>query len=173
MFRFKIIDLDMSGKKKVKATIEMRWVLYDIENETYLRGRSMQNKENHKEVASLHATEDEENREKILRSVKRAFSEVQDRLGEYLDEQAAETDNSHYDGRRDLALNLEMPSNFNEVATMEIGEATHAYLVNMAIGDWYLVTNRAEADSYYALAAKNLARLQAAASSRRRPKAPE
>ena len=65
----------------------------------------------------MFASEDEENREKILRSVKRAFAEVQTELGEYLNENGTTTDNSHYDGSTDLVLNLTMPSNFNEAAT--------------------------------------------------------
>lgn len=31
----------MATKKKVKATIEIAWLIYDILNETYLRGRTL------------------------------------------------------------------------------------------------------------------------------------
>ena len=53
----------LGAKKEVTATIKIDWLLYDIMNETFLRGRTIQNKENHKEVASMFASEDEENRE--------------------------------------------------------------------------------------------------------------
>lgn len=76
----------LGAKKEVTATIKIDWLLYDIMNETFLRGRTIQNKENHKEVASMFASEDEENREKILRSIKKGFAEVKTELAEYLDE---------------------------------------------------------------------------------------
>lgn len=161
------------AKKKVKATIKMPWLLFDIMNETFLRGRTIQNKENHKEVASMFASEDQENREKILRSIKRAFTEVQTTLGEYLDENGTETDNSHFDGTTDLVLNLEMPSNFNEAATTGVGEAVHAYLANTAIAEWYVVTNKPDAETYFELANKSMALIEQTVSKRSRPKAPE
>ena len=71
----------LGAKKPVTVTIKISWLLFDIMNETFLRGRTIQNKENHKEVASMFASEDEENREKILRSIKRGFAEVQTELG--------------------------------------------------------------------------------------------
>ena len=83
----------MAQKKSVQVTVYMDWLLYDIMNETFLRGRTIQDDKNYKEVASMFASEDEENQEKILRSVKRAFAEVQTELPEYLDEDGTETDN--------------------------------------------------------------------------------
>lgn len=162
-----------SGEKKsVTATIKIDWLLYDIMNETYLRGRTIQNKDNHKEVASMFASEDEENREKILRSIKRSFAEVQTELGEYLNENGTVTDNNHYDGSTDLVLNLTMPSNFNEAATTGVGEAVHAYLANTAIADWYIVTNKGDAEQYYALAAKSMELIRQTVSKRSRPTRP-
>lgn len=165
-------ETTLGAKKKVTATIEIKWLMFDIMNETYLRGRTIQNDENHKEVASLYASEDEENREKILRSIKKGFAEVRTELAEYLDEDGTTTDNSHYDGTTDLVLNLVMPSNFNEAATVGVGEAIHDYLKNSAIAEWYMVTNKADADQYVALAQKSLANIQQAVSRRSRPKRP-
>lgn len=162
----------LGAKKSVTATIKISWLLFDIMNETFLRGRTIQNKDNHKEVASMFASEDQENREKILRSIKRAFSEVQTELGEYLNEDGTTTDNRHYDGSTDLVLNLTMPSNFNEAATTGVGEAVHAYLTYTAIADWYMVTNKADANEYYALADKYMELIRQTVSKRSRPVAP-
>lgn len=162
----------LGAKKSVKATIKISWLLYDIMNETFLRGRTLQNKDNHKEVASMFASEDEENREKILRSIKRAFSEVETELGEYLNKNGTTTDNSHYDGSTDLEMNLTMPSNFNEAATAGVGEAIHAYLANTAIADWYTVTNKNDAETYYALANKYMDLIRQTVSKRSRPERP-
>ncbi|MBD5380332.1 hypothetical protein [Clavibacter sp.] len=141
-------------------------------NETFLRGRTIQNKENHKEVASMFASEDEENREKILRSIKRSFAEVQTELAEYLNENGTTTDNSHFDGSHDLVLNLTMPSNFNEAATTGVGEQVHAYLMNSTIADWYIVTNKGDAEQYYALANKSMELIRQSVSKRTRPTKP-
>ena len=141
----------VSTKKNITVTIKISWLLFDVMNETFLRGRTLQNKENHREIASMFASEDEENREKILRSIKRGFAEVKSEFDEYLDESSTSTDNSSYDGKTNLVLNLTMPSNFNEAATSGIGEAIHDYLKNTTIADWYLVTRKEEAEGYYVL----------------------
>lgn len=162
----------MATKKKVTATIDIKELLYDIMNETYLRGRTIQNGENHKEVASMYASEDDENLDKLLRSIKKGFAEVKTELAEYLDEDGTTTDNSRYDGESDLELNLTMPSNFNEAATTGVGEAIHDYLKNTAIAEWYMVTNKADAEQYVALEQKSLVSIQQAVSKRSRPKRP-
>lgn len=162
----------MATKKKVTATIDIKELLYDIMNETYLRGRTIQNGENHKEVASMYASEDDENLDKLLRSIKKGFADVKTELAEYLDEDGTTTDNSRYDGESDLELNLTMPSNFNEAATTGVGEAIHDYLKNTAIAEWYMVTNKADAEQYVALAQKSLVSIQQAVSKRSRPKRP-
>lgn len=163
----------MAIKKNVKATIEMAWLIYDILNETYLRGRTIQNDENYKEVASLYASEDEENFEHILRSIKRAFAEVKTELSEYLDENGLVTTNAAIDGETDLVLNLVMPSNFNEAATTGVSESVHDYIKNVAIADWYLVTNKEDAQNYVAMAQKSLESIRKSVSKRSRPKRPD
>ena len=120
----------------------------------------------------MFASEDEENREKILRSIKKGFAEVKTELSEYLDEDGTSTDNRHYNGKTDLTLNLSMPSNFNEAATTGVGEAIHDYLKNTTIAEWYMVTNKSDAEQYIALAQKSLASIQQAVSKRSRPKRP-
>ena len=121
----------------------------------------------------MFASEDEENREKILRSIKKGFAEVKTELAEYLNEDGTTTDNSHYDGTTDLVLNLTMPSNFNEAATAGVGEAIHDYLKNTAVADWYLVTNKGDASDYLTLAQKSMLSIQQAVSKRSRPHRPE
>ena len=163
----------MAVKKNVKATIEMAWLIYDILNETFLRGRTIQNDQNYKEVASMFASEDEENYEKVLRSIKRGFAEVKTELAEYLNESGLVTSNAAISGEEDLVLNLTMPSNFNEAATAGLGEAVHDYLKNVAVGDWYLVTNKSDAAEYVTLAQKSLESIRKSVSKRSRPARPD
>lgn len=159
-------------KKSITVTTKIDWLLFDIMNETFLRGRTIQDKTNHKEVASMFASEDEENREKILRSIKKGMAEVKSELSEYLNESGTTTDNSNYDGTTDLTLNLQMPSNFNTAATAGVGEAVHDYLKNLAIAEWYLVTNQKDATAYVELAGKSMTAIQQAVSKRARPTRP-
>lgn len=154
------------------VTIKISWLLYDIMNETFLRGRTIQDKDNYKTVASMFASEDEENREKILRSIKKSFAYVKSSLSEYLDENVTSTDNVHYDGTSDLVIQLKMPSNFNEAATVGLGEAVHDYLKNMAIAEWYLVTNKNDAEQYIALANNSMVSIMQSVSRRSRPTRP-
>lgn len=162
----------MAKKKLVTATIEMDWLIFDILNETYLRGRTIQNDKNYKEVASMFASEDEENFEKVLRSIKKAFGEVKTELAEYLSEDGLETTNAAISEDEDLTLNLTMPSNFNEAATVGLGEAVHDYIKNVAVSDWYLVTNKEDTEAYVALSQKSLESIRKSMSRRSRPKRP-
>lgn len=161
-----------STKKTVTATIDMSWLLYDIMNETYLRGRTIQNDDNHKEVASMFASEDNENRDKILRSIKKGFAEVMTALAEYVNVSDTTTDDKPIDGTTDLTLTLSMPSNFNEAATAGLGEAVHDYLKNIAVAEWYMVTNKADAEQYAALAQRSMASILSSVSKRSRPSRP-
>lgn len=120
----------------------------------------------------MFASEDEENYEKVLRAIKRGFSEVKTELSEYLDESGLTTDNSAISGDDDLVLNLTMPSNFNEAATSGLGESVHDYLKNVSVADWYLVTNKGDAQDYAALAQKSLENIRKSVSKRSRPLRP-
>lgn len=159
----------MANKKPVTATIVMDELLYDIMNETYLRGRTIQDDSNYKQVASMFASLDEENQDKILRSIKKAFSEVKTELSEYLTENGQTTDNKLISATADLVLSLTMPSNFNEAATAGVAEAVHDYIRNSAVSDWYLVTNKADAADYTGLAARSLENIRKSVSKRSRP----
>lgn len=165
--------IEMATKKSVTATIEMAWLLYDILNETYLRGRTIQDDKNYKEVASMFASEDEENYEKLLRSIKKAFADVKTELSEYLKESGLKTSNAAISGDEDLVLNLTMPSNFNEAATAGLGEAVHDYIKNVAVSEWYLVTNKGDAGDYQGLAQRSLESIRKSVSKRSRPTRPE
>lgn len=159
----------MAQKKSVKVTLVMDELLYDIMNETYLRGRTVQNDTNYKEVASMFASLDEENQDKILRSIKKAFNEIKTEAGEYLSESGLMTDNRVISEEDDLMLNLTMPSNFNEASTAGVGEAIHDYIVKTTVADWYLVTNKQDAQEYVALAQKSLESIRKSLSKRSRP----
>ena len=47
------------AKQNVSITLYVSEMLYDIQNKTYLTGRSRQNGQNHEEVANMMASDDE------------------------------------------------------------------------------------------------------------------
>ena len=159
-------------KTPITIRIRMDYLLFDIMNDTFLRGRSLRNRENHKEVATMIANEDPENLDKLLRSIKHGFAEVMGALAEYLAENGSTTDNERIDPDTNLVLPLMMPANFNTTATPAIGEAVHDFLKNLAIAEWYMTTNKAEAADYATLAQKSLDNILFASSLRARPKRP-
>ena len=163
---------EFGQKIDVVSTVKIKKLIYDIENETYLRGRTIQNKDNHKEVASMQASDDAENLLKLLRSITSAFATVKTELGEYLDEDGTTTDNKPVDGTSDLVLNLKMPSNFNRAATAGIANAIHEYIKHRAVAEWYTVTNKADAETYFSLANESLQRMLQTVSKRSRPEPP-
>ena len=59
------------AKQNVSITLYVSEMLYDIQNKTYLTGRSRQNGQNHEEVANMMASDDEENGNQVLRSLYR------------------------------------------------------------------------------------------------------
>lgn len=163
----------MAEKKNVKLTVNRQELMYGIMNETYLRGRTIQNDQNFKEVASMFASEDEENYEKILRSIQEGVANLKVQLGEYLSETDLTSDSSIKDEDSDIVINLTLPSNFNPAAAAGLAESANSYLQNKAIADWYQVTNAADAAKYLELMGTGLNNLLLSVSKRSRPTRPD
>ena len=160
-----------SGKKEVTVRLIMDELLYDIMNETYLRGRTLLDDKNYKKVASMYASLDADNRDKVMRSVKRACSEVRGEASEYLDQVCVAADNGLGDDG-DFVLRLVMPGNYDEASVSALVEAVHDYVVCRVVGDWYLVTNKEDAEGYALLARGATESVRVLLGRRRRPSRP-
>jgi histidinol phosphatase-like PHP family hydrolase len=134
-----------------------------------LRGNSAKTDENYKEVANMYATMDDENQDKIMRSIKRAWSDIKFVLGEYYSEDKSASDNALASANDDLVVTLAMPTNFAESATDSIAEAIHNYLSNSTIAEWYMVVNKADAPDYMTLATQAIVQLKQGINKRKRP----
>ena len=157
------------AKKTISVTLYTSELIYDVQNKTYLTGRSRQTGNNHEEVAHMQANEDEENENQILRSLGNAFANLKTKLSEYIEESATTATNKLLTKNTNLTLALIMPSNFNQATNDTISAALHQYLVNSAIGDWFTITNKNDATDYVTLAAANLEELREAVNKRVRP----
>lgn len=158
------------AKKTLTVTLYLSELLYDVQNKTYLTGRSRQTGNNHEEVAHMQANEDEENENQILRSLGNAFANLKTKLSEYIEESGTTATNELLSKNGTIQLALVMPSNFNQATSETISAALHQYLVNTAIGDWFTITNKNDATDYVTLAAANLEELREAVNKRVRPK---
>ena len=157
------------AKKIISITLYMSELIYDVQNKTYLTGRSRQTGTNHEEVANMQANDDDENLNQIMRSIGNAFANLKTKLSEYINESGTSTNDKQLSSTGNLTLSLNMPPNYNNASNDTISTALHQYLVNSAIGDWFTITNKNDASDYITLAAANLEQLREAVNKRMRP----
>lgn len=157
------------AKKVIAITLYMSELIYDVQNKTYLTGRSRQTGTNHEEVANMQANDDDENANQIMRSIGNAFANLKTKLSEYINENGTSTNDKQLSSTDNLTLSLNMPPNYNNASNDTISTALHQYLVNSAIGDWFTITNKNDASDYITLAAANIEQLREAVNKRMRP----
>lgn len=160
------------AKKTIKITLYVGELVFDIQNKTHLTGRSRATGENPEEVANMQANDDEENDSEIKRTIGTAFHTLKSKMGEYLVETDTVSDNILMEDADKLTLTLSMPSNFNEAVTDTIGSLMHEFIVNMAIADWFTITNKQDAADYATRAANDVTLLRETLSKRVRPQRP-
>ena len=161
------------SKIPVTITLYMSEILYDVQNKTYLTGRSRiaEKDKTPEQVSHMQASDDEEDLNQILRSIGNAYAALKTKLSEYMDEQGATGNNIQIEeDTKTLIVNLLMPSNYNLASTKAIGEQLHQFIVNMAIGEWFNITNKTDSDEYAKMAALNIEQIREAINKRIRPK---
>lgn len=157
------------AKKTIIITEHISELMYDIQNKTYLTGRSRYTGANHEEVANMQANEDDENANQIIRSIGNAFSYLKTKLAEFLSEEGTTANNTQISVESDLVLTLVLPSNYNQATIDSVSTAVHKYIVNTAIGDWFAITNKSDAADYVTMATNNLEEIREAINKRVRP----
>ena len=159
-------------KKSINLQLKMSELIYDIQNKTYLTGRSLNQADNHAHIANMQANDDEENADQIMRSITAAYSVLRNCLSEYLVGSEITSTNDLVNSTDNLLLDLEMPSNFNAAVTKSIGEAAHQFIVATAIADWFAITAKGETTDYTGVAEAALKMLEETLSKRSRPGRP-
>lgn len=160
------------AKKKITVTLYVSELVFDIQNKSYLTGRSRATGDNPEEVANMQANDDEENSSEILRSIGTAFHTLKTKMSEYLSETDTSADNILMENVEKLKLSLSMPSNFNESVTDTIGSLMHEFIVNTAVAYWFGITNKSDADDYVSRANNDIALIRETLSKRVRPERP-
>lgn len=167
----------MAGKKRIDVTLHIREIIFDIENKTHIVGhsREMEDGSRYAAASNMQASDDDDSSYQMKRSISNAIGNLKTELAEYLDEESTATNNriiASVDAEEDVTLSLSMPSNYNQASADNLGAGLHQYVVNMAIYDWFVMTNKADAGDYGALSAAALETARRALYKRTRPMRP-
>ncbi len=132
-------------------------MVFDIQNKTYLTGRSREaaDASSYETAANMQASDDDENLYQIHRSMTSAVSELRTALAEFLEENSGEVDNTldkSLEEDSTLTFEFALPANYNMAALGSVAQAMHQYIVSRSISDWFLITNKAEAETYAGVA---------------------
>ncbi|MGN1228652.1 MAG: hypothetical protein ACI4T5_03245 [Prevotella sp.] len=163
------------AKKTETITLYVSEIVYEVKNNAYLTGKSRKNGENHEQVASIQASDDEEDKNQILRSIQVATAELRNVMSEYLTSTDTAGNNillaekTADDKSATIVFTLNMPSNFNAATVQTITQAAHDYAVNKATSNWLLITYKQDAADYLAKANANAATIREALSKRLSP----
>lgn len=164
------------SKKTLTVTQQVKELIYDIQNKAYLTGQAREaGGMGYQAASNMQASDDDENSYQIRRSLANAFSSLKSLLGEYLNEDKTTSDNLIYDeidNGGELSLEFLLPSNYNNASADSLGNGIHAYLVDMALGDWFTITNKEDAQTYITHSAVSLETVKRALYKRSRPERP-
>lgn len=150
-------------------TIDINEIIYDVQNKTYLTGKSRATGTNHQQVAQMMANEDEENANQIRRSIHTAIGEIRTRLAEYHEISLNSATNLYDDKTDTVTLACTFPANFNSAALEGVLGAVHQYIVARAVAEWFTITDKSDAADYEKAATRALETLAEGVSKRRRP----
>lgn len=165
------------NKKTLTISQQVKELVYDIQNKAYLTGqaREAEGTKGYEAASNMQASDDTENSYQIRRSLANAFASLKSLLGEYLSEDKSTSNNlinSEIDNDGILQLAFELPSNYNNSSADALGNGIHAYLVDMALGDWFAITNKEDAQTYIAHSSISLENVKRALYKRSRPERP-
>lgn len=165
------------SKKTLTVTLEVKELMHDIMNKAYLTGqaREADGSKGYEAASNMQASEDEDNSYQLRRSLANAFSALKSLLGEYLDEDKDSSNNriqKTIDDDGQLQLAFLLPSNYNNASADSLGNGIHAYLVDMALAEWFTITNKADAQDYLNHSTVSLETVKRALYKRSRPTRP-
>ena len=164
------------NKKTLTVTQEVKELMFDIMNKAYLTGQAREaGGMNYEASSNMQASEDIENSYQLRRSLSNAFSSLKSLLGEYLDEDKSTSNNlipKEIDDDGQLTLAFKLPSNYNNASADSLGNGIHAYLVDMALYEWFTITNKADAQDYLTHSTASLETVKRALYKRSRPTRP-
>ena len=156
--------------KNLTITLHMSELMYDFQNKAFLTGRSRRSDGKDAEFASnMQASDDDEDSNQTLRSIQTAYSQLLVELSEGLYGKTDATASNKLLENSDISIVLSVPSNFNLGVRDAVSVSMHDYIVNKALMDWFLITDKDDAKDYGDLAAVSLRNLHNTFNRRERP----
>lgn len=152
-----------------KVTLQMSEIIFDIQNKTYLTGRSRSESMTAEQIAAMQANDEEDNLDQIRRSIISAVGVLRTSLGEYLENGSTAGENELPSSGGTVDFDLVMPSNYNSSSLNAVVAAAHDFIVSRSVADWFLITNKADAEEYLTIAKRALSEITNAVNKRRRP----
>lgn len=150
--------------------LSMSEVIYDIQNKTYLTGRAREDGDNHRQVANMQANNDDPDLNQLLRSVQTALGNLSIEFSRWLPDSGDEFSNTDLpDAGQEVEFKMELPSNFNPAALRSLADASHQYVVALAVAEWFAITDKADAQQYASAAEEALSAVRRCLSRRVRP----
>lgn len=163
------------AKTEIRITIKVGELFYDIATKTYLASRTAMSGDKYEEAADAATDKSEECENELYRSIQSAVAKLRVHLGKYIYGygEANEINNilKNDVGRTEekgYVFVFSVPYNFSVASIDFISTSLHDYIVNYAIGSWYLKTNADEASAYYKMAEGLLPQIYEAMSKRTR-----
>lgn len=155
-------------------TLYMSELLYDFRNKAYLTGRSRRADGKDAEFTSnMQASEDEADNNQVLRSIQNAYGQLLVELSEGFLDVTEKTSKNELMTATNITLVLQVPSNYNLGVRDSLTSAIHDYLINKALMDWFMMTNKDDAKDYADLATVSFQNIRNAFNRRVRPKRTE
>lgn len=155
-------------------TLYMSELLYDFRNKAYLTGRSRKADGKDAEFTSnMQASDDEAENNQVLRSIQNAYGQLLVELSEGLFDVTEKTSKNELITATNITLVLQVPSNYNLGVRDSLTSAIHDYIINKALMDWFMITNKDDAKDYADLATVSFQNIRNAFNRRVRPKRTE
>lgn len=155
--------------------IKINELIYDVENKTYLTGRSRSDGKNHVAVANMQLNDDAENRNQVIRSISTALTELTVLMSGYLKRGYKSEDNALDEklAEGDVIYEFNFPGNMDKISHMGIANVMHDYVVARGIADWFKITNKSDAAEYEKSGREISEKLIELLSRRQRPERPQ
>lgn len=157
-------------KNEININISHAELIYDIDNELHLVGRTYQQND---AVLASHIQSDElpQNRNFIIRKATMAINTAKATMAEYIEDYESVPDNSLNESFSEgsTTLCLLMPSNFNMSLDATLATLTHDFIVNYVCSEWLKKSVPKDAAVYAEDAQNTLQTLTDTLNSRVRP----
>lgn len=161
----------------INVILEVKEIVFDIQNKAFLIGQAREAEGTNYEAASnMQVCDDEENSYQIRRSLTTAFAQLKSMLGEYINNTSTLSNNKldcSIDINGTLALDLNVPNNFNTASIDVLGSVIHDYLVDKSLADWFAINSKSDADIYLSRSIVDLDIIKRALNKRNRPERPK